>query len=287
MRKKVYHLLSQKEFINKIPFFGYAKKGDSMKILITGATSGIAYNVARELIRRGHSLYLGTHTKGQCESLKQKLEKEGLKAICLKLDVTEEKDILKVAKIDFDCFLSHAGVGESGSLLEIDMASLKRVYDVNVFGNFRLLQEIYHHMQEKNKKGKIFVTSSLASILPFPYLGCYTSSKAAISMLVFTIQRELKVLNPNITISLIEPGAYQTGFNQVMIDKKGKRLWGTKDEDNITRLQRNLFSLIEKKSLSSIVKKVVREIERENPKFKIRTPLLQVIMAKFFLIFIR
>lgn len=287
MREKVFHLLLQEEFINRIPFFGYINNGGFMRILITGATSGIGYAVARELIKKGHSLYLETHTKSQLLRLKDRLEKEGLTAICLKIDVTCSKDVEYVGNLDLDCLINHAGIGMGGSLFDTSLATLQQVYDVNIFGNFRLLQVVYHHMRKKNIKGKIFVTSSLASMLPFPYLGCYTSSKAAISMLVFTMRKELKSFSPEMSISLIEPGAYHTGFNQVMIDKKGTKIFEEKKFLNSSRLQRNLFALIEKKKLTSLVKKIVREVESDHPKFKIRAPILQTLFTKFYLLFYR
>ncbi len=260
-----------------------------MKILITGATSGIAYNVAKQLIKRGHTLYLGSRTEKEKDYLKEKLNQEDLDAICLKIDVTNQKDLEKVENIEIDCLISHAGIGIGGSILNTDIKDLRKVYETNIFGNFELVQRVYHNMTLKNKKGKLFITSSLASMLPFPYLGFYTSSKAAISLLTFTIRKELKILNPNISVSLIEPGAYHTGFNQVMIDKKGKLLWKEEEieEQSITRLQRNLFAIIEKKKFSSIVKKIVKEVEKENPKFKIRAPILQIVGTKLYLLIFR
>ena len=128
-------------------------------------------------------------------------------------------------------------------------------------------------------------------MLPIPYLGCYTSSKAAISMLVFTLKQELKYLNSNIKISLIEPGAYYTGFNQIMIDNKNifinKNSKIYKNRNSINRLQRNLFALIEKKSYEKLTNKIVKEVEKDNPKFKIRVPLLQSIFAKIYLLLYR
>jgi len=165
-----------------------------MKILITGATSGIAYNVAKQLIKRGHTLYLGSRTEKEKDYLKEKLNQEDLDAICLKIDVTNQKDLEKVENIEIDCLISHAGIGIGGSILNTDIKDLRKVYETNIFGNFELVQRVYHNMTLKNKKGKLFITSSLASMLPFPYLGFYTSSKAAISLLTFTIRKELKIL---------------------------------------------------------------------------------------------
>lgn len=259
-----------------------------MRVMITGATSGIAYEVAKRLMRDGHFLYLCTHTEGECKALLEKVRKETGSAVCMKVDVTDYQDLEKASKIDIDCLISHAGVGISGSLLDIDIKCLKEVYDVNLFGNFLLIQKVYQHMEVRGVGGKIFVTSSLAGMLPFLDLSCYTSSKAAISMIVFTMRKELLRRGSRVQISLIEPGAYHTGFNQWMIENCGEiPLDKEVDVQKRIRLQRNLFALLEKYDLSSIVRKVVREVERSNPKFKIRAPFLQVIFTKFYLFFFR
>ena len=110
-------------------------------------------------------------------------------------------------------------------------------------------------------------------------------------MLVFTMKQELKYLNSNISISLIEPGAYHTGFNQAMIDNKNiftnKNSKIYKNKDSINRLQRNLFAVIEKKNYNKLINKIIKEIESDNPKFKIRLPISQSIFAKIYLLFFR
>lgn len=285
----MFHLLLLEEFINRISLFGYINNGDRVQILITGATSGIGYEVSKELIKRGHHLYLGAHTEKQVQMVREKLKREGLKASCLKIDVTNAKDLQKVEHLNIDCLINHAGIGIGGSIVDTDISALEEVYAVNIFGNFQLLQKVYQHMKKRNIRGKIFVTSSLAGMLPFPYLGFYTSSKAAISMLVFTMHKELSVLAPSISISLIEPGAYHTGFNQVMIDHRGKTIFEQEfdREASSKRLQRNLFALIEKKSMHSIVQKIVKEVEKDQPRFKIRAPFFQVFFTKLYLLLFR
>ena len=255
-----------------------------MRILITGATGGIGYAVARELIKKGHSLYLGTHTKKQMLMLQDKLEEEQLGAICLKIDVTCSEDIEKVSNLDIDCLINHAGIGISGSLLYMDIDRLRENYEVNIFSSFRLLKRVYQNMEKNHIKGKLFVTSSVAAYLPFPFLWCYTSSKAAITMLCRTIKKELEYLKHDISISVIEPGAYYTGFNQVMIDNKSKYLEkGNVLYDNlesINRLQRNMFRIIEKDDYSDLVSKVVSAVNEKRPKFMIRRPLSTRVFLK-------
>lgn len=259
--------------------------GDRMRILITGATSGIAYQLGRELAKRSHVVYFTTHTEKQLGTLKRKIREDGFSALCFKMDVTTS-DIELVDQLEIDCLISHAGIGLGGSLLYMSIEHLKKNYEVNIFSSFRLIQRVYRNMEKQGKKGKIFVTSSMAAYLPFPFLGCYTSSKAAITMLCKTIRKELKYLKSDITISVIEPGAYHTGFNQVMIDNKDIYLDSDnmiyKHRDSINRLMRNMFCLLEKDDCFDLIRKVVVEIEKKHSKFMIRRPIFASVFLKIY-----
>ena len=108
-------------------------------------------------------------------------------------------------------------------------------------------------------------------------------------MLVKTLKEELKYLKSNISISLIEPGAYKTGFNEVMIENK--ELFTEKNSplyeylESINRIQKNGFSLIEKDNYDSLINKIIKNIESTNPKFLIREPFLQRCFIKLYRIF--
>lgn len=56
----------------------------------------------------------------------------------------------------------------------------------------------------KNQNGKIIIISSLAGIIPIEFLGSYCATKASIIMLAKVLQKELKIVNPNIKIKIIE-----------------------------------------------------------------------------------
>lgn len=263
-----------------------------MNILITGASSGIGFDLAVALEKRSHKVYITTHTTKQLSSVKEKIKDLNLNIICYKMDIRKQEDRQLINKLEIDCLVNHVGIGNGGSLLYMDIDVLRDNYETNVFASFSLLQEFYKLKKAKKEKGKILVTSSIASMLPIPFLGCYTSSKAAISMLMFTLKGELKYLKDDkISLSLIEPGAYHTGFNQVMIDNKDKFLEKNNkiyhNKESINRLQRNLFALIEAKSTNSLIKDIVKQIESDNPKFKIRRPIIQSIFTKILLLFYR
>ncbi len=257
------------------------------KILITGARSGIGNSVVDKIINKNYYIYLTVHTEKQLEFVKEKY-KDYDNVKCFKLDITSEIDRNKVNTLEIDILLNIAGIGNGGSISEMPMEKVRENFEVNVFSFFELVQIVLRQMISK-RKGKIIIMSSLAGILPLNFLGSYCATKASIIQLTTTLKNELKLLNNNIKIILIEPGMYHTGFNQVMLENKYD--WMQKksyfeNELSLIRKRENLFfGILEKNNLNSIVKKIVKAVESENPKFIYRAPITQVIGAKLYQIF--
>lgn len=258
-----------------------------MRILITGATSGIGFQVARKLFLKGHEVIITTHTLKQANLLRKNLD---LDIKVMKIDITEKKDRDKIKKLDLDVLINHAGIGEGGSISEIDMEKVRKNFEVNVFSSFELMQIVLKKMINNNS-GKIFVTASLLGLMPMKFLGVYSATKASIISLATSLKKELKILDKNITISIIEPGAYNTGFNQVMLENKyswmEKKSYFKDYIDEIREEETRIFELLEKNDLSTIVDKIVEAVESEKPKFIIRAPISQVIGVKLYEIFFK
>lgn len=99
------------------------------------------------------------------------------------------------------------------------------------------------------------------------------------------LKKELKETNLDIKIKLIEPGAYKTGFNQIMIDNKetlNNEVFN--DMKKIISKQEKMFNFIEKKDLSSIVKTMVKAIESDSNKLIYRKPFIQALGAKIYML---
>lgn len=255
-----------------------------MRVLITGAASGIGYEVGKLLASRGHLVYMTCHTIGEVCQLRKRLAREHINAICFKLDLRTD-DIYLVDSLDIDCLFNHAGIGTSGSVLMMPDNAMRDIYEVNVFRSFLLLKKVYQHMMQKNISGKIFVTSSLIGMFPIPFLGVYSSSKAAISQLVKTLQKESRVLDTNISFCLVEPGAYATGFNQEMIDRVEQYQELTSRGISIHSYQRKLFLLLESKNIRKLAKKIVIEMKHKKTKKILRIPWLQGLFLKIYFFF--
>ena len=275
-------LLFRKRFVNESLFLVHTTKGDIMHILITGATSGIGYRVAEALLERGHFVYLTTHTEKESQNLREKFKEE--KAISIfKLDITNPKDYEKASTLSIDVLICHASLGVGGSLIDLDVTKIKENYDVNVFGNLSFIQKMIPILLAR--KGRLIVTSSIASIIPIPFLGSYTSTKASLSMLMKVLRMELKLLEKPISVSLIEPGIYNTGFNDVMIDEIA--FYSKQHKKKLTkfqRLEKQIFKMMGKDSYKSIVKKFIKAVEASHPRKVYRAPFTSRIFTKIYLL---
>lgn len=256
-------------------------------ILFTGARSGIINSVIDKLKHKKYEIYVTVHTDTQLEVVKEKYKKDK-NVHCMKIDVTDKQDREKLLHIDLDILVCNGAVGYGGSISEIDMKLVRQNFEVNVFSNFELVQVVIAKMIEKNK-GKILFMSSLAAIYPLPFLGSYSATKASISTLARTLRKELKLLHSKIEVTVIEPGLYHTGFNQVMFQNKYE--WMDIDSyfseciDKIHKRERFLEKYVEKKSLCSIEKQILEAIKDKHTSSIYRAPFLQTICAKAYQIF--
>lgn len=262
-----------------------------MKILITGARSGIGFLTGITLASRGHFVYMTTHTSKEASRLKEIVDELKLKIMVFKLDITDENDRKMLNNLDIDVLINHAGIGVGGSVLDISTEQLKNNFEVNYFSSYDIVRRIGNRMIKNKKEGKIIIMSSISGIIPLPFLGSYCSTKSAISTMATSLRRELKLLKSKVKVVLIEPGAYKTGFNQIMIDDIDKNIKEDSvffdNKEKIHSILTKMFKIIEKKKVNSIVVKIIEAVESPSPKPKYRAPLLQKIFTKIYLIFIK
>ena len=253
-------------------------------ILFTGARSGIINKVIDNIINLNYHIYVTVHTNNQLLAV-QKKYKNRKNVKCFKLDVTSKKDRKKLENLKIDILVSNAAYGESGSISEIDMNKVRKNFETNVFSNFEIVQTVLKKMI-KRKKGKIIIISSLGGILPMPFLGSYSATKASLIKMTEALNLELKLLNNNIKTSLILPGLYKTGFNKLMFDKKYDDMeidsYFKKRIKLIRKTENIVLKLFEKNNLNSIVKKITKCIISKKPKFIYKSPLSQVVFTKIY-----
>lgn len=255
-----------------------------MNVLITGAASGIGYNAALKLAKNGYNVFLTTENDKQLEVLREKLE--GIDNVySFRLDITKNEDREKISDMDIDILISNAAIGQGGSILDISMQDVRKCFDVNVFYNFEVIKLVTKKMIEKNS-GKIIIMSSMLANISLPFFGIYASTKASISMLGNSLRKEMKLINDNIKVCIIEPGIYKTGFNRLMIENSNiskYKLFNKSLED----LEKEILNFAGSNNLDSISNKIVCAVIDENPKVIYRAPLIQNIFIKMYIKFIK
>ncbi|MBR3897870.1 MAG: SDR family NAD(P)-dependent oxidoreductase [Bacilli bacterium] len=248
-------------------------------ILITGARGGIIGDVINK-IRYKYNIILTVHTYDELKMVKR-IYKDFNNIKCYKLDMNNIYDIYKISEFKVDILICNSSVMESGSLMDLPLEKIRSCFDINFFNNILLIKRIL----KNNDNVKIIIMSSLGGLVPMPFCGVYSASKAAFRQLIRAFEKEVKLLSRKIDIVIIEPGLYNTGFNEYGFSKKYKymddSLFANKME-LVKKIEFLLLKLFEKKNNITIVTKIVKAIDTESPHLFYRAPIFQTIFVKLY-----
>ena len=171
--------------------------------------------------------------------------------------------------------------------MDLPISRIKENFEVNVFSTIEMIQTYAASLFLQKKKGRVIVVSSLAGIIPLPFMGVYSATKSSLITLTTSLRRELSFIKSELEVCLIEPGIYRTGFNEVMIDNKDfvdeKSIFSDIYSD-VYKWQRFLFKRMGKTNLDSISRKIVKAVTDKKVKFLYRAPFSQVLGAKLYML---
>jgi len=247
-------------------------------ILITGCGSGFGHDSAIALAKRGHRVIATTETEIQAQTLQAFANENKLPIETFKLDVTDKDDRELIRNFDLDVLINNAGTGESGPLSEIPIEKVKHDFEVNVFSSIALAQIALQKMMQKDS-GRVLFISSLAGHIGIPFLGSYSMTKFALCGGIPMMRQELNRVTKNVHVTLIEPGAYHTGFNQKNLAKQF--VWLDEHSRYFKMLgklrteQEKYFETLEVTTTKSLVDKIVKASEAKNPKLCYSAPWWQ------------
>ena len=247
-------------------------------ILITGAGTGIGRDAAFALAERGHAVLATTFSASQADALRSECAQRGQAMEVFKLDITDAADRNLLLGRPIDVLINNAALGESGSLAEVDVNRIRKVFEVNVFATLELTQVALKGMIAR-QCGSVLFISSIAGRLPMPFLMPYSMTKFALSAAAAGLRSEMDQLGKNVQIAVIEPGAIHTGFNQAMTDRKYEWM----DESSYFFAQakamkvkeKRTFAFLEARDTRSIVAKIIAASEARRPRLRYVAPWIQ------------
>jgi short-subunit dehydrogenase len=180
--------------------------------IVTGASSGIGFELARECASHGFDLLIAAD-EPKIQTAARVLTEYAVHVDALNVDWATEQGVDRLISAaggrPVDALLANAGIGLGGAFLDQDFATMRRVVDTNITGTLDLIQRVGREMRRCGK-GRILITGSIAGFTPGTYQAVYNGTKAFLDSFSFALRAELK--DSGVTVSCLMPGPTDTEF---------------------------------------------------------------------------
>jgi uncharacterized protein len=188
------------------------------RALVTGASSGIGVEVARQLARDGHDLVLSARSVAPMQMLATELETYGASAVIIPADLSHAgaaaalANAIETRDLQIDVLINNAGLGAIGRFDQIDPLRISEMLGVNVVALTELTRLLLPGMVAR-RRGKVMLLASTASFQPGPRMAAYFATKAYVLSLGEALAYELR--GTGVTVTTVCPGATATNFFKV------------------------------------------------------------------------
>jgi uncharacterized protein len=192
--------------------------GPTTTCLVTGASSGIGADIARELARRGLGVTLVARREDRLKELAKELEATGVRVEVIAADMAEADaraqmvDKINRAGLDVEVLINNAGYGSGGAFAELDAESETAMVRVNCEAVIALTHEYLPKMIERGR-GAILNVGSTAGEQPLPRQATYSASKAFVN--TFSDALHAETHGTGVTVTSLRPGPVKTEFGDV------------------------------------------------------------------------
>jgi short-subunit dehydrogenase len=192
-----------------------AEVNKSRYALITGATSGIGYELAKLFAEDGYNLIIVARDENELQQKAQEFSAANIDVIPIAKDLFQPEaafelyDEVKSKNLSVDVLVNDAGQGQYGLFVEQDIHRLLDIIQLNV-KSLTVLTHLFLKDMVARNEGKILQLASIASQLPGPWQAVYHATKAYVLSFTEALIQELK--DSAVTITALQPGATDTDF---------------------------------------------------------------------------
>jgi short-subunit dehydrogenase len=180
--------------------------------VVTGASSGIGYELAKQFATNGFDLIIAAED-AELATAEKELRSFGATVEAVRVDLTTEAGVeelyghLKDRKVA--AVALNAGVGAGGPFLETDLRDELEIVDLNVRSTVHLAKYVVRDMVAHHE-GRILFTSSIASTMPGAFQAVYNASKSFVQSFALALRQELE--DTGVTVTSLMPGPTDTEF---------------------------------------------------------------------------
>jgi len=183
--------------------------------VVTGASSGIGFELAKVLAAEGFDLLISAED-GELTSAMMILQEEGANVEAHRVDLATESGVIELYRHiqntgrPVDVLALNAGIGAGGAFAtETRLSDELKLIDLNVRSTVHLCKLVVADMVEQDS-GRILFTSSIAATIPGAFQAVYNASKSFVQSFALAIRNELK--DTGISVTALMPGATETEF---------------------------------------------------------------------------
>ncbi|MDB5478430.1 MAG: short-chain dehydrogenase/reductase [Alphaproteobacteria bacterium] len=205
--------------------------------VVTGASSGIGLELAKQFARHGYNLLIAAEDTG-INSVVPEIESLGASVQAVQVDLAKRDGVdqlyreIQAYGQPVDSIAINAGVGVGGAFIETSLDEEINMIDLNVTSSVHLAKHVIKDMVAAGH-GRVLFTSSVAATMPGPFEAVYAASKAFLLWFSLALRNELK--DKGVTVTALMPGPTETNFfhRADMDDTKAgsKEKYGNQPED--------------------------------------------------------
>jgi len=194
-----------------------------LRVLVTGASEGIGREITLEALRRGCRVVATARRLALLEELRQEVPDLPLQIVAADVSSPEGRQLmLQAAQSHFgglDVLINNAGFGASGQFVDLNLQTLRDIFETNYFGLCELVR-IALPILEQGKTPAVVNISSILGKRAWPARSFYSSSKFAVQGFSNALREELKP--KGIDVVVVCPGLTNTSFPKNMLENKAK-----------------------------------------------------------------
>jgi short-subunit dehydrogenase len=214
--------------------------------MITGASSGIGLELARQFAENGFDLVVNAED-ARLDAAAAELRRSGTDVRTVRADLRTADGVDQLWSAvtgtgrPLDAAVLNAGVGKGGPFVDNELADELAIIDVNVTSTVRLAKHVLRDMTAR-EEGRVLITSSVASTMPGSFQAVYNASKSFLQSFAEAVQEELR--DSAVTVTSLMPGPTETDFFR-RADMEDTRV-GASSKDDAAQVAKQGFEALMK-----------------------------------------